>query len=73
MDTLEERHDKLLEHAERAIDRSDLTLSPRHLTRAEIEEQVQLRALTREHRAQLVAFGALAPVPELPESRLVRD
>ena len=62
-----------MEHADRAIDRARLTLASHPLSEAQIEEQVQLRSLTRQHRAQLVAAGALARGPELPAFRLVQD
>jgi hypothetical protein len=73
MDEFDKRYTKLMEHADQALDRAKLTLSSRPLSESEIQQQVQLRALTRRHRAQLVAAGALAPDPELPEYRLAQD
>lgn len=68
MDTLEKRLRQVSEHADQAIDRARLTLSPRHLSIREIEDEVTQRAIKRLRQSQLVGAGALAHDPVPPES-----
>lgn len=69
MDTLEKRLGQVGEHADQAIDRARLTLSPRDLSIQEIEDEVTRRAIKRLRQSQRVNAGALAHDPTPPESR----